>query len=130
MNFFNEIVLILGWCVVGMFVVLALTIVETFISIKIKDFKDRKKTIKAGATMYIQGNTVEIKKDLNIRFKKKKITVCECDELKSLDNIKGYCFNNMKDLAYLDFEKKLLHAYVSDKRYMSTIVGEKTTKGE
>nr|DAT91079.1 MAG TPA: hypothetical protein [Caudoviricetes sp.] len=113
----------IGWGVIGLFATLVMIVICQYIDEKIKDIKDGKRTIKKGTVMYIDGERVEIKKDLNLRFKKRKTIVCECDELKSLD-IEGYCFGNIKGYAQTEFEKKLLEAYKSNKQYMSTIVGE------
>ena len=119
----NFIALLIGYGVIGIVTLFVLTIICEFISNKIADFKDSKRTIKKGTIMYVDGERVEIKKNLNIRFKKTKVTVCKCDELRNLD-IEGLCFRNVKDFAHSDFESKLLDKYKSNKQLMKNIIGE------
>ena len=83
----------------------------------------RMSIIKKGTVMFVDGEKVEIKKDLNIRFKKIKVTVCKCDEVEP-SWVVGHCFNNIKDFAQSDFENNLLEAYKTNKRYFSKIIGK------
>ena len=119
----NTIALLLGYGVIGLFAIFILVIICEFIDDKIKDIKDGKRIIKKGTIMFIDGERFEIKKDLNIRFKKRKVTICECDELRSLD-ISGYSFSNVKDFAQSDFENKLLDKYKANKQCLSRIIGK------
>ena len=123
MTIINQVALWTGYFFIILLIITILYMIYELISRKIADIKDVKRTIKKGTVMFIDGERAEIKTDLNIRFKKRKVIICECDELNLLE-IKGYCFNNTKDFAQSDFEHKLLEMYKSDKKFMSRFIGE------
>lgn len=88
-----------------------LTLLMSFIKVKIKDFKQRKTVIRKGAIFFVDGKRVELKRDLVLNFHKTKYTECECT---SFDLPIGLCKGTQKyhrSNSETNFETELLQYF-------------------
>lgn len=121
----NSISLFLGWINIAIIISFIATTIFVVIDNMIHDIKTRKTVIKKGTIMFLDDKKtkkIRIKKDLVLRFKKKKALVCTCEDLNYM--VEGYSFNNFKDMAQCEFEHNLLKAYEKNKYYMRNIIEE------
>ena len=124
MEFFEIVIDAAGLITLSLMVYFLFIFICQIINDKIRDIKDQKKIIKAGTIMFLDGRRLELKRDLYLRFKKKKVTMCECEQLRYFPRIEGYSFENIKDFAQSDFENNLLQNYKVNKEWLASVFKE------
>lgn len=124
MDFLNGLSILIGYAVIGVIILAAITTIISMIGMKIKDIKDKKTTIKEGTVLYKDGRKFVIKKDLNIRFESVKGMSCKCDELGEHSWIKGISFPKSKMITLGNFERELMDNCILVPNKMRKIIEE------